>query len=73
MSKKAKDSFYEAHPSPDYTLGDILELMDSDPDIDGAVIGNFAIRMDCYAKGVDGGFLTVDEVRKLERLPKLEQ
>ena len=76
MSKKPLDILDQVHAintRPNYTIGDILELMDSDPDIDGAIIGSFTERMDCYAKGINGGFFTVDEVRKLERLPKLEQ
>ena len=75
MSKKVitdvMDRVLANQNMPDYTIGEILELMETDPDIDGAIIGGFSTRMQCYADGLAAGILTLDEVRKLEKLPKL--
>lgn len=74
MSKEARnmfDQFAANQEMPNYTIGDILELMETEPDIDGTIIGGFSQRMQCYSHGLENGFLTVDEVRKLERLPQL--
>lgn len=38
-----------------------------------AEIGKFKERCECYAIAIQNGFLTVDEVRKLEGLPELKE
>ncbi|GHV44262.1 hypothetical protein FACS189492_0300 [Clostridia bacterium] len=54
-----------------YTFGELLEAMESDPDVDGAVIGGFSHRIKCYTQAIEQGVLTAEEARKLERLPLL--
>jgi HK97 family phage portal protein len=39
--------------------------------VEGLLRGDSANRAEFYSKGVEGGWLTVDEVRKYENLPKL--
>jgi len=56
-----------------WTVGKILERMKDDPDIDGSQIGNFETRTNFYATGIKNGFLTTEEIRKLERLPNTPQ
>jgi len=53
------------------TLGELLEIAEKRPDDYGENIDSFTSRIESYALAVQSGFLTVDEVRKLEYLPKL--
>ena len=56
-----------------WTIGKILDRMENDIDIDGSRIGCFETRGNFYALGLDKGFLTIEEIRKLERLPNMNQ
>jgi hypothetical protein len=55
-----------------WTLGDIFEGMKKEPGVGAPLIGSFHSRFECYAIGIQNGFLTLDEVRKLENLPEIQ-
>lgn len=56
------------HDKSEGTVADMLENGQI-----RAEIGKFKDRCEAYAIAIQNGFLTVDEVRKLEGLPELEK
>ena len=53
-----------------WTVGKILSRMDDDPDVGAWLLGDAKERMEAYDIALRNGFLTMDEIRKLERLPQ---
>lgn len=56
-----------------WTFGELLEKVGIEDGVNGALMGDFAYRAKCYALGIEYGFLTPREVRKLELLPELKE
>ena len=56
-----------------WTLGEILEKMGNDPNVDGSLLGKMEDRIAAYEIAIGIGLLTVNQIRKMERLPPLPE
>ena len=56
-----------------WTIGGLLAHQDPDNDVSVTITKEAKTRFECYAIGLQYGFLTINEVRRLERLPELPE
>jgi len=70
MEKKA--TFNDLMNRRNLTLGEILAMAEANPNHNcGEHLGEFTSRMESYAIALQHGILSINEVRKLENLPKI--